>query len=181
MKFICLMKTPFLEAVQFCRRAAEAEEKRSREERLRRAEEVRAKRKQEEARKKVRRSSVPAWGVREHQACSSAPRSARERRNNSTVQTPEPGVQSVVITPAMSKPKAGRSNGAPADAAPLHWPASTYTYIYSHKLVHPQAEEEAAWAAAQKEAETRRLAEEERRRKAERTVRRAPGTPAAER
>ena len=39
------------------------------------------------------------------------------------------------------------------------------------KLMHAQAEEEAAWAAAQKEAEIRRLAEEERRRKAERTVR----------
>ncbi len=47
------------------------------------------------------------------------------------------------------------------------------------KLLHTQAEEEAAWAVAQKEAETRRLAEEERRRKAERAVRRAPGKPAA--
>ena len=46
--------------------------------------------------------------------------------------------------------------------------------------MHAQAEEEAAWAAAQKEADTRRLAEEERRRKAERTVCRASATPAAE-
>lgn len=71
-----------------------------------------------------------------------------------------------------------------ANTKTLYWDQSTFWLVtvgaYSmlqsvgnRNVVRLQAEEEAAWAASQREAETRRLAEEERRRKVERTVRSA--------